>query len=178
MTPTQTALRETVKNITPTDLTDYRVLAGVRLPEFREHLLDLMKALAPEQLREAVNQEALPELWPRSLQCYADSGSFRDSGSNFKDFILPFSGKLKSDQIDGLLAAVMRNRQNWDAGGTSGFLESLLKNTSSTDFPSAQSRDEFFHSLARWRDERYEEVIKRLRADGWTPPESWADDEE
>ncbi len=184
--PTQTELRETVKNITPTGLTDYRLLAGVRLLEFQEHLLDLMKALPPEQLCEAVNQEALPELWPRSLQCYADSGSFRDSEGNFHDFILPFSGKLRSEQIDGLLEAVVANGQNWNASGTPGLLKSLLKNTSIADFPSAQGRDTFFRFLARWRDDdfisgpfyHYEEVIQRLQADGWKPPESRADDKE
>ena len=146
--PTQTALQETVKNITPTDLTDYRLLAGVRLPEFREHLLDLMKALPPEQLREAVNQEALPELWGRSLQCYAGSGSFRGSERNFRDFILPFSNKLCSEQIDGLLEAVVANGENWDAGGTPALLKTLLKNTATIDFPSVQGRDNFFQFLA------------------------------
>ena len=183
--PTQTTLQETVKNITPTDLTDYRLLVGVRLPEFREHLLDLVKALSPEQLREAVNQEALPELWPHSLQCYADSGSFRGSERNFLGLILPFSGKLRSEQIGDLLAAVEGNGQNWSASGTPDLLKTLLKNTSSADFPAAQGRDKFFHFLAPWRDDdfmssrfdRYEEVIQRLQADGWKPPESRADEE-
>ena len=184
--PTKTALRETVKNIVTADLSDYRVLAGVRRPAFKKRLLAVIAALSPEQLREAVNQEALPELWPRSLQCYADSVSFRDSEENFHDFILPFSGKLRSEQIDGLLEAVVANGQNWDARGTPGLLESLLKNTAVADFPSAQGRDKFFQFLARWRDDdfiswhfdRYEEVIQRLQADGWNPPKSRADDEE
>lgn len=177
--PTQTVLQETVKNITLTDLTDYRLLAGVRLEEFREHLLDLMKALPPEQLRAAVNQEALPELWQRSLECYADSGSFRGSERNFRDFILPFSGKLRPEHLDGLLAAVVENGQNRHAGGTPHLLESLLKNTADTDFPSAQSRDNFFHFLVRRQVAHYyEEVIQRLQADGWKPPDSRANDEE
>ena len=184
--PTQTALREIVKNTAPSDLTDYRLLAGVRLPEFRDHLLNLLEGLPSDQLRKALNQEVLPELWTRSLQCYADSGSFRGSEENFHDFILPFSGKLCSAQLDGLLEAVVENGQNWDASGTPSLLKALLKNTSSTDFPSSQGRDKFFHFLARGRDDpftssplyHYEEVIHWLQTDGWMPPESRAEEEE
>lgn len=183
--PTQTTLQETVKNITPTDLTDYCLLAGVRLPEFREPLLHLIEDLSPDQLREALNQEALPQLWSRSLQCYKVSGSFRGSEKNFRDLILPFAGKLRSQQMDDLLAAVMSNEENWDAGGTPGLLKTLLRNTSIADFPSAQGRDKFFRFLDPQLEGafmstlgHYAEVIQRLQADGWKPPESRAEEEE
>ena len=144
-------------------------------------------ALSLDQSREALNQEALPASWPRSLQCYADSGSFRDSEKNFLDFITPFSGRLSSDQIDDLLKAVVRNSQNWNARGTPNLLKDLLKNTSPADFPSAEGRNDFFQFLApapssQGQEEDifsflelaplrlYEEVIQLLQADGWTPP--------
>ena len=190
--PTQATLQETVKNITPAALPDYRLLAGVRLPEFQEHLLDLIMALSLDQLREALNQEALPQLWSRSLQCYADSGDFRGSERNFHDLILPFSGKLSSEQLDGLLEAVADNSQNWDAHRTPDLLKMLLKN-SDGKFPSADGRDKFFQFLTsepsykaqddEWaflsgpsRLSRYEGVVEQFREDDWKPPESRTND--
>ena len=140
----------------------------------------MIKDLSPAQLGEALNQEVLPELWPRALQCYTSSGSFRSSEGNFRDLIIPFSGKLHSDQIEALLVAVISNDQNWDASGTPALLNTLLKNTAPADLPLHQSRDRFFHFLAPEPNEvfmslsrvySYEEVIERLKADGWTPSE-------
>lgn len=140
-----------------------------------------------DQSHEALNREALLASWPHSLQCYADSGNFRDSERNFQLFITPFSGKLSSGQIDALLVAVWKNRQNWDADGTPYLLKDLLENTSRADFPSAKGRNDFFKFLASLspsqgqKDDifsflvpsllsRYEAVILLLQTDGWMPP--------
>jgi len=50
--PTKTALQATADNAVADGFADYRLLAGVNLPELRNSLLDLISKLAVEQLSE------------------------------------------------------------------------------------------------------------------------------
>src|SRR5258708_819353 len=116
-------------------------------------------------------QLRLQKLWPRALEGYANSGSFRGSGSNFRDFIIPFSGQLLSEHHDALLSAVMDNGRNWDAVETPQLPLSLLKNSAVATFPTHQARDRFFQSLRQHhRVDRYDDVLALLRDDDWVPP--------
>jgi hypothetical protein len=169
--PTKTALQETVDNADMAEVMDYRVLAGVNLPEFRDSSLDLIEQLSTEQLREAIAMEPLADLWPKAIEEYKDSGGWRHSESNFRDLIAPFSGRLDSQQHDQLLDAVIKNGQNWDAADTPALLFGLLKNSATADYPTQDARNRFYWLLRRMhRTDRYGNVLDLFQADGWVFP--------
>lgn len=177
--PTKTALRETVDNIEVAEFADYRILAGVKLPQFRDSVLDIIHYLNTEQLPEAIAVEPLDDLWPRAIAEYEHSGSYRGSESNFRDLIAPFSGRLNSQQQDELLDAVIENGQNWDAADTPVLLLGLLRDSNPTDYPTADARDRFYRRLRRMdRTDRYEDVIDLLQTDGWALPAAEQENED
>lgn len=118
---TRTALQATVNNAVPAALTDYRILAGVTVPQFRAALLAVIAGLDREHLVNAVASQPLADLWPRAVEEYQGSGSWRRSDANFSDLITPFAGRLNGQQLDRLLDAVIDNGQNWDAAETDSF---------------------------------------------------------
>jgi len=77
--PTRTALQATIDNADPAALTDYRILAGVTLPQFRAALLALIAGLNRENLAAAIASQPLAELWPLAVEHYKGSGSWRGS---------------------------------------------------------------------------------------------------
>ena len=172
--PTQTAFLETATNTRADDLTDYRLLAGITLTELEQPIKDLIAALSVDQLRDALSLEALPELWNRALECYEDSSSFRNSESNFQNFILPFSSKISAEQFDSLLVAITNNGQNWHAADTPQLLSHLLRNTPEEQFPTFQGRNEFHSQLHHWGSDTanlYANVFKLFRVGEWMPPD-------
>ena len=169
--PTRTALITTAANIQPAQLHDFRVLSAVRLDDFRERITPIIEALTDDQLGEAVAIHPLPELWPRALEAYEQSGSFRGSERNFRDFINPFTGALRSRNVDKVLTAIADNGQNWDAADTPQLLLGLLKNTTLADFPTHEGRDDFYNQIKEYnRIDRFEDVFALFKADGWNPP--------
>ncbi|MDH2399052.1 hypothetical protein QCM77_03525 [Bradyrhizobium sp. SSUT18] len=76
--PTRTALQEIIDNADPAVLADYRILAGVTVPQFRAVLLPLIAGLNREHLAAAIASQPLAELWPRAVEEYQGSGSWRD----------------------------------------------------------------------------------------------------
>jgi hypothetical protein len=176
---TKTALQETVDNLDQAESIDYRVLAAVNLPEFRDSLLEFIEELTTDQLGEAIANEPLADLWPKAIDAYRGSGSYRGSESNFRDLIAPFSGRLNSQQHDQLLDAVIENGQNWDAAETPALLFGLLKNSDTADYPTNDARNRFYRRLrGRHREDHYVNVLDLLQADGWVFPEAEEEDEE
>jgi hypothetical protein len=114
-------------------MSDYRILAGVALPQFRAALLDLIDSFGDERLRAVIEVEPLTDLWPNAVEKYESSGSFRGSEANFRDYIATFSGRLNSAQHDELLDAIITNGQNWDAADTPSLLAGLLRNAKVAD---------------------------------------------
>lgn len=177
--PTRTALQETVDNADATDIADYRMLVAVTLPQFRNALLELIDDLGDDQLRDAIAADPIPDLWPKAIETYEASGSWRGSEANFRNLIAPFSGRLSSDQHDDLLNAVSENGQNWDAADTPSLLLGLLKNANAADFPTHDARNRFYQHLYRVRHtDRYEDVFVLLQSDGWALPQAPQDDDE
>ncbi|ARP98105.1 hypothetical protein [Pseudorhodoplanes sinuspersici] len=177
--PTRTALQETAENIDATDIEDYRMLAAVTLPQFRNALLELIDELSGEQLRAAIAADPIPDLWPKAIGMYEESGSWRGSEANFRNVIAPFSGRLSSDQHDELLDAIVNNGQNWDAADTPSLSLGLLKNANAADYPTHDARNRFYLHLYRTRHiDRYEDVLALLQTDGWTLPPDPQDDDE
>lgn len=177
--PTRTALQETVENTDAATLTDYAMLAGVTLPQFRAALLEVIGQLDGDSLSKALAVEPLTDLWPRAVALYQESGSYRGSESNFRKFINPFAGRLSAVQHDQLLDAIIENGQNWDAGETDTLLLALLRNTSAADRPTPAGRDRFYQYIRqRRRLDKYEDVIAWLREDGWAEPAPQQDEDE
>lgn len=177
--PTRTALQATIDNADPATLTDYRILAGVSLPQFRAVLLALLAGLSREQLAAAIADQPLADLWPRALEEYQGSGSWRGSEANFSDLITPFAGRLGSQQLDQLLDAINDNGQNWDAADTDTLLLAVLRNAAPDDRPRHDARNRFYQHIRRMRrTDKYEDVVAFLQSDGWAlpPPEPPADD--
>lgn len=176
--PVQIAFRETAENTTPEDLNDYRLVSGVRIPELKEPIMNLLNGLNRRQLLDILNLEILPEFWPASLSHYNGSENFNNSISNFENFIFPFTRVISSQMFDSLLVAIERNNQNWDNWRTPRLLLSLLRTRSEQHFPSFPARNRFFLFLrgrfegaANLIDSRYGEVFDLLKRDGWVPPD-------
>lgn len=168
--PTRTALQETVDNAQAATLTDYTILSGLIVSHFRPSLLRLVGELTDDQLEHAVATVPLIDLWPRAVDRYRRSGSYRGSEAYFRDLITPFTGRLDTQQLDQLLDAVTDNGQNWDAGGTPGSLHAFLREAGTTR-PSPAARDRLYQELRRSRRlERFEDVLTLLQADGWVFP--------
>jgi hypothetical protein len=75
--PTRTALQATLDNADPAALADYRILAGVTVLQFRTALLALIAGLNRNQLADAIASQPLVDLWPRAVEEYQGSGSWR-----------------------------------------------------------------------------------------------------
>lgn len=179
--PTRTALQATIDNADPATLADYRILAGVTLPQFRAALLALIAALDRDHLVNAVASQPLADLWARAVEEYQGSSSWRRSEANFSDLITPFAGRLGSQQLDQLLDAVIDNGQNWDAAETDMLLLALLRNATPADRPSHDARNRFYQHIRRMRrTDKYDDVLTFLQSDGWAlpPPEPPAEDDD
>jgi hypothetical protein len=169
--PTATALEQTVENTDAGLMSDYRMLAGVALPQFRDALLELIDNLGDDRLRDAIEVEPFADLWPHAVDKYESSGSYRGSESNFRDFIAPFSGRLNRLQHDQLLDAIIANGQNWDAADTPGLIFGLLRNAKVADYPTNDARDRFYQALRDMRRiDRYDDTLELLQSDGWVFP--------
>lgn len=177
--PTRTALQATIENTDPAAAIDFRILAGVTLPEFRPMLLALITGLTRQRLAEAIAFQPLADLWPKAAEEYQESGSWRGSETNFNELITPFAGRLSSQQLDQVLDAIIANGQNWDAAETDTLLLGLLRNATPADRPTLGARDRFYQHIYRMRrTDKYADVLILLQADGWVtpPPERAIDD--
>lgn len=177
--PTRTALQATIDHANPAALTNYRILAGVTVPQFRDALLPTIAGLSREHLGAAIAFQPLADLWSRAVEEYQGSVSFRGSEANFSDLITPFAGRLGSQQLDQLLDAIIDNGQNWDAAETDTLLLAVLRNATVADRPTHDARNRFYQIVGRVRrTAKYQDVIAFLQSDGWVPPplEQPADD--
>ncbi|HFI2199225.1 TPA: hypothetical protein ACGPQK_004455 [Pseudomonas aeruginosa] len=177
--PTRIALQATVENADLTAVTDYRILAGVTVPQFRAALLDLIARLTRQQLADAIAFQPLTDLWPQAVEIYQESGSWRGSEANFSDLITPFTGRLNSQQLDQVLDAIIDNGQNWDAAETDTLLLGLLRNAQPADLPSHAARSRFYQLIHRMRrTDKYDEVLTFLQSDGWVIPQPEPEDDD
>jgi hypothetical protein len=177
--PTRTALLETIDNADSTALADYRILAGVTFSQFRSGLLPLIAGLNREHLVAAIAAEPLAELWPRAVEAYQGSGSYRGSETNFSGLITPFAGRLSCQQLDQLLEAVVDNGQNWGATETPTLLQGVLRNATLVDQPTPDARNRLYQHVRRCHlTDHYKNVLTFLQSDGWVlpPPEQPVDD--
>ncbi|CAG4899815.1 hypothetical protein [Paraburkholderia saeva] len=177
--PTRTALQATIDNADPAAITDYSILAGAAVPQFRDAVLALIAGLTRQQLADAIASQPLAALWLTAVGEYQDSGSWRGSEANFRDLITPFAGRLSSEQLDQLLDAITGNGQNWDAAETDTLLLGVLRNAAPADLPTTDARNRFYQHIRRMRcTDKYNDVLNTLQSDGWVlpPPERAVDD--
>jgi hypothetical protein len=136
------------------------MLAGVSVPHFRDALLAVIAALNQNSLEQAIAAQPLSDLWPRAVELYEASGSWRGSEANFRDLIAPFAGRLGSEQHDRLLDAVIKNGQNWDAADSPSLLLGMLRDAKPPQRPTNDARNRFWQRLFRRRRlDGYEDVL-------------------
>jgi hypothetical protein len=163
------AFQETVESLQIADLSEYRMLSAVDIPELRDPILLLIRKLNIDQVSDAIASEPIPQLWPAALTGYENSGSFRASEKNFRDLIVPFLGSITSRQTSALLDAIAENGQNWDATATPGLLFEFANNLDRTNFPSEARNRLYWHLQERGRLARYMHIFDFSRSDGWSP---------
>lgn len=153
-------------------MTSYHILKGTTFPQFRTPLLRLIDSLSKEQLEEAIAARPLKDLWSRAVAVYKTSGSYRGSEQNFNSYVAPYSGKLRKEQFDELIDAILSKDQNWDAAETSNYLLGILRNTVESEWPTYDARNRFYQKMARMsRLLKYMEVLTLLTTDGWQFPQ-------
>lgn len=168
---TQTALQETVRNADAKSEIDYRILAGVKLLQFRDALATLIEGFSRKQLVEAIAFQPLTDLWPKAIKEYQDSGGWRTSEENFKTLISPYAGRLDREQLGQVCEAVTANGQNWGAAETDTLLLALFRNAMRSDLPTIEARNRFFQCLHRLHQtKKYADVLTFLQSDGWSLP--------
>ena len=169
---TRTALRHTIANLNADNLEDYGALVASNIPDFQESIENFVSDLRSDQITAAVAEFPLEVLWPKALDEYAQSGSFRGSESNFQQLIMPYASRLNSEKHDQLAVAIFENGQNWDAAQTPELFLLLVKNTQPEEFPSHEARDKLYIKLAyqHHRRDRYSDVFDYLTTDGWAFP--------
>ncbi len=176
---TRTTLQTTVDNTTAATLTDFRVLSGLALANFRGPLEAAIAGLDRDRLVQALSAAPLVELWPKAVEEYGASRSWRGSEENFRLLISPFAGTLTAEQSGELLDAIIGNSQNWDAGDTSTPLFAFLRNTPAVAFPHVDARNRFYHHLRRHhRGQNYADVLTALQSDGWAPGPAPVEDDD
>jgi len=176
---TQTALQETVQNANAGAEIDYRILAGVTLPQFRMTLLALIADLSRAQLFEAIAFQPIGDLWSKAVNEYKKSNSWRVSEVNFSNLINPFAGQLSSEQLDQVCDAVIANGQNWDAAETDTLLLAMFRNALPAKLPTFDARGRFYQHIHRVRRiDKYAAVLTVLQSDGWILPPLEADIDE
>jgi hypothetical protein len=176
--PVRITLTETAANLDPRNLTDFRVLAGVRSPAFRRFLERVIEGLDRNSVASALATSVLPEIWPRALKLFGGSGSYRTSESNFRELIAPFATQLSRSQVCSLLDAITANGQNWAASATPELLLGLLRQVPVDAFPGFEARDKFYRELAgSYAPTGYYAAVWALfEQDGWAIPSSLASD--
>lgn len=175
---TRTALEETAQNANTGAEIDYRILAGVTLPQCRAPLLTLIDGFSRKQLTEAIAFQPFSDLWPKAVNEYQQSGSWRVSEANFSSLINPFADQLSSEQLDQVCDAVIANGQNWDAAETDTLLLTLLRNASPSKLPTIDARARFHQHVHRARrTDKYSDILTFFQSDGWIspPPETEVD---
>ena len=167
--PTRTALQETAANSGPEALA--YILSAASLPALHDSILAFISRLSPTQVMDGLRIAPLDDLWIPALAEYGLSPSFRDFEINFRDFILPFAGKMTCARYDALLPVIIDNDQNMYARGTPGLLLKLLQNSETSDFPTREVRGQFVIELMRQRlNHKFGDVIAALQSDGWVVP--------
>lgn len=168
---TQTALQETAANFDPANAPDFRILAGVSVPAFRQALLGAIDNMDEDQLVQAIAISPLSELWIPAVESYGESGSYRGSEGRFRRLLAPFSGHLSSGQLDMLLDKLMTNSQCWDAGVTPGFLLGLLRDAGVQNLPTDDAKNRFYQQVRRKGAEAdYVDALELFVAHGWVRP--------
>lgn len=173
--PTKIALQETANNINPLEITDYRVLRGVMVPQLRNAILRVIAGLDTPSVLRAISQTTIPELWERGIEIYRESGSFRGSEDNFRQLVLPFAERMNSNQVNSLLDAVLSNGQNWDASETPSLLLVALQNIAPENRPARESMTRFYVRCTELRQTRsYTRIFDLFTSFGWVRPETEA----
>jgi hypothetical protein len=171
--PTRMALQATVDNADPAALSDFRILKAGTVLDMRHSVVRLIDKLNEKQLAGAISALPLSDLWPRAIKLYRESGSYRGSEANFRNFILPFAGHIKNQWLDQLLDAVIANGQNSDAALTETFLIELLSKTEVDCWPSLDARNRFcLHFRRKHWDAEPNNLLTLLQSDGWVLPPS------
>lgn len=168
---TQTVLQETAVRFDPQDAPDFRILAGVTVPTFRDALLNVISRLDDDQLEQSIATAPLPDLWPRAVHSYGESGNYRGSEGRFRRMLVPYSGHLTSGQLDLLLDTLMENGQCWNATATPNLLLGLLRDAGPRNTPSEASMRLFFEQARRKNVcQEYRDVFDYFSRQGWQPP--------
>ncbi len=112
--PTFEKLAAYLENLVPGEA-DVRPFDAVRLPRFRDLMVDKFNACGEVVQGAVLTRLAAPEFWPTALAVFSGAGSYRGAEARFERYIAPYQDSATPAQMEQVFAAVGANDQIYHA---------------------------------------------------------------
>jgi hypothetical protein len=112
--PTFEKLAAYLENLVPGEA-DVRPFDAVRLPRFRDLMVDKFNGCGEVVQGAVLTRLAAPEFWPTALAVFSGAGSYRGAEARFERYIAPYQDSATPAQMEQVFAAVGANGQIYHA---------------------------------------------------------------
>lgn len=112
--PTLEKLSAYLQNLVPAEV-DVRPFDAVRLPRFRDLMIEKFVASSEAVQGAVLTRLAAPEFWPTALAVFSGSASYRGAEARFERYIAPYQDTASPEQMEQVFAAAGANGQIYHA---------------------------------------------------------------